>query len=77
MSNHTKAISMTRYISISAAAKQLGVTRQCVSVWARSGRIASRRIAGHHVLLADSVDAFSLIPRRSGPLKKSKTPAGK
>jgi excisionase family DNA binding protein len=67
---------MTRYISISAAAQQLGVSRQCVFAWVKKGRIASRRIAGHCVLLADSVDAFSLIPRRPGPMKKIKKTIG-
>jgi hypothetical protein len=67
------AIIMEKYISISDAARQLGVTRQRASVLAADRRIAGRIIAGRRVLLADSVAAFSLLPRQPGRPKKQKT----
>lgn len=54
-------------LDVAGACEVLGLSRARVIVLAGEGRIASAQVFGRLFLLREQVQAFSRIPRRSGP----------
>jgi hypothetical protein len=64
-------ISSSKYLTRSEAARKLGVSRQRISFFVISGRIATEYVAGRRLILAAEFAEFCKIERRPGRNKKN------